>query len=270
MHVIYRNGLYCRATPERKDLVFVSQLMALLRVGNYRATTSWRPWSAAIMVGVIIILSSLLSVLVLNMMSSGPVDPDGARNFGVQDLIILLLMQSAMVLLTLFAASAGPMSAGEVLALNRTNVGPRTYLAAIAVMFIWLAVYNGLVWLVAYDEWQADLFKFQDMIMSPDWWLFALVVVIGAPLSEEMLFRGFLQPALGQSSLGFMGAAFVSSMSWAALHWDYSISGLIEIFLIGLYLCGLLWVTGSLWVGIVCHGAYNLVLLLALRLWGGA
>ena len=38
---------------------------------------------------------------------------------------------------------------------------------------------------------------------GPDWLLALLVIGVGAPLSEELLFRGFLQSALAQSRLGF-------------------------------------------------------------------
>ena len=252
--------------------MFLSQFLALIRVGNYRAVTTWKPWSAAIMVAVIIILSSIISVSLTNLLAgtgSGPGQSAAAGQFGTKELGVVLLMQVAMVALTWIAASAGTIPARDVLALRSLGPGPRTYILAIVVMFAGLAAYNAIVWLFAYDQWQADLFKYRDVIFSSRWGVFAIIVVVGAPLSEEMLFRGFLIPAIGQSRLGVMGAALVSSIGWAMLHWDYSTSGLIEIFLIGLYFSALLWITGSLWVGMVCHGVYNLVLLLVLRLFAG-
>ena len=54
-------------------------------------------------------------------------------------------------------------------------------------------------------------------------WLLALLVVgVGAPLSEELLFRGFLLSALARSRLGFAGGAVITTAWWTALHAGYS------------------------------------------------
>ncbi len=81
---------------------------------------------------------------------------------------------------------------------------------------------------------------------------------------EELMFRGFLFPALARSKLGNRGAAVVSSVGWAALHAGYSVAGLAEVFLAGLYLSWMLLKTGSLRVPIFCHAAYNSSVLLML------
>jgi len=94
--------------------------------------------------------------------------------------------------------------------------------------------------------------------------VFALALVVGAPVSEEILFRGFLLSALAQSRLGFFGAAMVTTLAWTILHAGYSGIGLIEVFLAGLLFSWLLWRTGSLWVPLVCHGIYNGVVTIAI------
>ena len=53
----------------------------------------------------------------------------------------------------------------------------------------------------------ADLRPFVRHAQRAEWVLALLVVGIGAPLSEELLFRGFLLSALARSRLGFAGAA---------------------------------------------------------------
>ena len=255
---------------------YLAQWMAVIRVGNYRTVTAWKPWAAAIAVLVIIVLASVLAVAVVDLVagsetgSGGVTAPAGTHGkLGTKDLYIVLVMQVAMIALTVLAASVGRGDVRQTLALEARGIGPRICLAAVAVMFAWLTVYNGLVLLLVPDQLLADLKIYRDVILSPDWWLFTIAILVGAPLSEELLFRGFLQPALAQGRLGFMAAAVLSSLGWALLHWDYTTAGLIEIFLIGLYFCGLLWVTGSILVGIVCHGAYNLVALLLIWAIGG-
>jgi uncharacterized protein len=108
----------------------------------------------------------------------------------------------------------------------------------------------------------SDMKGMADIFRGP-WWLLALVVVgIGAPLSEELLFRGFLQPALLQTRLGFWGASAVTTTLWTAMHAGYSLVGLTEVFLIGLMFCLMLRRTGSLRVTIAVHAIYNTLIAL--------
>ncbi|MDP1907023.1 MAG: CPBP family intramembrane metalloprotease, partial [Hyphomicrobium sp.] len=95
--------------------------------------------------------------------------------------------------------------------------------------------------------------------------IFALIAIgIGAPLSEELLFRGFLFSGLAKSRLGLVGTSILTAVLWTALHAGYSIFGLIEVLAIGLYFSWLLVRTGSLWVPMFCHAVYNTVIGLAL------
>jgi membrane protease YdiL (CAAX protease family) len=99
-----------------------------------------------------------------------------------------------------------------------------------------------------------------------DRWLLALLVVgVGAPLSEELLFRGYLLSALARSRLGFWGGAVLSTALWTALHAGYSAVGIAEVFMIGIFFSWLLWRTGSLRVAIFCHALYNSLIVVVLR-----
>ena len=91
-----------------------------------------------------------------------------------------------------------------------------------------------------------------------------LVMGVGAPVSEELLFRGFLFSALAKSRFGLLGASLLTSAVWTSLHSGYSIYGLIEVFAIGLFLAWLLVRTGSLWITIICHMVYNTAVSLVL------
>jgi membrane protease YdiL (CAAX protease family) len=44
----------------------------------------------------------------------------------------------------------------------------------------------------------------------------------------------------------------------------YSLAGVIEVFLIGIYFSWLLWRTGSLRVALFCHALYNSLIVLVL------
>ncbi len=58
-----------------------------------------------------------------------------------------------------------------------------------------------------------------DMANEPAlFWLAVPAVAIGAPLAEELVFRGQLFAALARSRAGFSGATLITSALWSLLH----------------------------------------------------
>jgi uncharacterized protein len=92
-------------------------------------------------------------------------------------------------------------------------------------------------------------------------WLFWIAMVIAAPLFEEVFFRGFLFKGLGESFMGLgpIGAVFVTSGLWAALHLQYDSSRMTIIFLFGLLFGAARIVTGSLLVPLALHATMNAI-----------
>jgi membrane protease YdiL (CAAX protease family) len=88
--------------------------------------------------------------------------------------------------------------------------------------------------------------------------LFFLAVVIVAPISEEIAFRGFLFRGLSASWLGVSGATILTSAAWAAMHVQYDAFTLAQIFFIGLLLGWIRWASGSTLLTIVLHMLANL------------
>ena len=106
-------------------------------------------------------------------------------------------------------------------------------------------------------------------------WLFALVlpsIAIGAPLAEELIFRGQLFSALSQTRLGVSGATLATALAWSLLHVTEPWLSIGLIFIMGLVFGWLMWRFGSLWVTIVAHGLWNgfYALLVFFNLGGGA
>lgn len=151
--------------------------------------------------------------------------------------------------------------------LLRFNVPQRPWVsafAAVAVLLTIALVYGGLIWRLDRASFSNDIGMFSEMARSDVWWMLLLTAGIGAPIAEEILFRGLLFGTLRQSRAGASGAAVISAFLWAALHANYSFYGLIAIGLIGIYLAYLRERTGSLFLPIVCHGAYNTLVVLLL------
>jgi membrane protease YdiL (CAAX protease family) len=98
--------------------------------------------------------------------------------------------------------------------------------------------------------------------IAHDPWLFALVlpsVVIGAPIAEELVFRGQVFAALSQTRLGMSGTTVLTSAAWSLMHLSEPWFSVGIIFVLGLVFGYLLWRFGSLWVTIACHAAWNAV-----------
>lgn len=84
--------------------------------------------------------------------------------------------------------------------------------------------------------------------------LIFLQVLILAPLSEELLFRGFLFKWL-RSKMSFTAAAIVLSLIFAFMH--QASADLLPLFVLSLLLCFVYERTGNLWNSILIHGIHN-------------
>ncbi len=90
--------------------------------------------------------------------------------------------------------------------------------------------------------------------------LTSLDAVVGAPVVEEIIFRGLLFGAIF-SRWGFWPAAIFSSLVFASVH-GYELEGSISVITSGIFLCWLYRRTGRLWAPMVAHGLLNGVVVL--------
>ena len=61
-------------------------------------------------------------------------------------------------------------------------------------------------------------------------WLLVVAFCVAAPMSEEILARGFLYRGWSESRLGVVGAIVLSSLAWTSLHLQYDWFFFGEIF----------------------------------------
>lgn len=97
-------------------------------------------------------------------------------------------------------------------------------------------------------------------------------VAIGAPLAEEMIFRGQLFTALSATRLGASGATLLTAALWSLLHMTEPWLSIGLVFVMGLIFGCLMIRFGSIWVTMICHGAWNgaYALLIFSNLGGGS
>jgi uncharacterized protein len=231
----------------------------------YKARTPWSP-AAAALGGIVIVGVSILGAGLLIVRNPGILSPEavgqGTWRQDMSMLTTLAAWQGIAVVLTILASLMFGGRARDVLAL-RSPGSTSVYLKAILLMAA-LQIVVSIVQASFVQDVYTDMRPFA-RLFGEQWVLALLVVGIGAPLSEELLFRGFLLSALAKSRLGFAGAALVTTGLWTAMHAGYSAAGIAEVFLIGIFFSWLLWRTGSLLVPIFCHALYNSLIVLVLR-----
>lgn len=230
-------------------------------------------------------------------------------------MMTMATMQAVFVLLTWWAAGRFGGRRADVLSLGRP-LDRRMLLTGLAGMLAILGPYNLAIYALWPHQFADDLRMFSDLARSEAAWIALLVVTIGAPISEELMFRGFLIPAVAKARADFylgivvwivlsgllykafypttntpvtsyvglivlvflvcwsvlavseyrrkearwlkmaLASAF-TSMLWTLLHFGYSVVGLVEVFLIGLYFAWLMLRFGNLKLTILLHALYN-------------
>lgn len=81
-----------------------------------------------------------------------------------------------------------------------------------------------------------------------------LALIVVAPITEEILFRGFLFKGL-RKKLSFVPAAFISGALFALAHYQINVG--IDVFIMSIGLAWLYENTGSIWAPILMHMLKN-------------
>lgn len=95
-----------------------------------------------------------------------------------------------------------------------------------------------------------------------DWFILILGVVIISALSEELLFRGFLQVSLERKG-DITRAVILSSVTWTIIHVNPYWA--IQIFITGIILGFLAWRTNSVFPSMIVHATNNFLSLLVIN-----
>jgi membrane protease YdiL (CAAX protease family) len=146
------------------------------------------------------------------------------------------------------------------------------YVVAVAAEFVLLFI-HGLVLLQLCDgssNFQTQGDEIRAAMNSPLAALFLFNTIILAPVTEEVLFRGFLLPSWSRSRLGPIGAVAATSAVFAAMHIQYDICGMIAVGLAGCLYGWLRLRSGSLLPPILAHCMGNAMATLGFALGSGA
>ena len=108
-------------------------------------------------------------------------------------------------------------------------------------------------------KWFDDMMQYFGATGAFDWLLLIIGVVILASLSEEFLFRGFLQLALEKQG-DVTRAVLLTSLVWTMVH--LNIFWALQTFIIGVIIGFLVWKCGSIIPAIIAHATNNFFSLL--------
>jgi membrane protease YdiL (CAAX protease family) len=125
------------------------------------------------------------------------------------------------------------------------------------IALVFVAFFDGLTYLIKrpiVPEFMVSTYETAGFV--PLLW-FAIVVV--APVSEEIFFRGFLFAGIRASVLGSAGAVILTSLAWAALHTQYDAYGMGMIFAGGLLLGLARLKSNSIYPAIAMHALQNVI-----------
>jgi membrane protease YdiL (CAAX protease family) len=89
-------------------------------------------------------------------------------------------------------------------------------------------------------------------------WLLVIAFCVAAPISEELLARGFLYRGWSDSPLRVPGGIILSSLVWTGLHLQYDWYALLNVLSLGLWFGYLRYRTNSTYLTMVLHGLNNL------------
>ncbi|BAM89242.1 putative CAAX family protease [Bradyrhizobium oligotrophicum S58] len=89
-------------------------------------------------------------------------------------------------------------------------------------------------------------------------WLMVIAFCVAAPVSEELMARGFLYRGWSDSFLRVPGAIVLSSLVWTVLHLQYDWFALLNVFSLGVWFGYLRYRTHSTYLTMVLHGLNNL------------
>lgn len=226
-------------------------------------TFRWSPW-ATVGLALVIALVTLVGVGAIALVLAWSLVASGAEQGDLmtvllrvaEDQLAGLTVAQAVIIIAMVAVLTrrkGGLSRARMLGLER--IGAWRLGRAVAAILVAIFLLTELPQLVFHVS-DRDALKWM-AALSPIWLAVVLAVVI-APLSEELLFRGFLFGGLAPSRLGPIGAIAVTSAIWAVIHVQYAWPIMVQIFVYGATFGVARWRTGSLWPSIVAHGLINL------------
>lgn len=128
---------------------------------------------------------------------------------------------------------------------------------AIVPLVSWLGEVNDLLPLPeSWRAWDLQQAEMIEQVLGADLalWYVLLVVAVTPAICEEVMFRGYLQRQV-ERSLGIVASIVLVGLLFGAFH--LRPTQFLPLATLGIYLGFSVWVTGSLWAGVLIHFLNN-------------
>jgi uncharacterized protein len=208
----------------------------------------WRPWDALVGLIIAFLAVSFGGALVLAVAG----DDDVGFTLGSQAVLAVALVGVAF---GYAITNAGAGGAGEALGLRRPRRGWVKLTSLTFLLYLLFAA--AFSTLVAQPE-QIDVAQELGFDVSPLAAVAAgFLIVVAAPLAEEIFFRGFFFGGL-RTAMPLLPAALISGILFGAIHLtggNLAAAGMLSV--LGVLLAWLYERTGSLWSPIALHAVNN-------------
>ncbi|MCA8964759.1 MAG: CPBP family intramembrane metalloprotease [Planctomycetes bacterium] len=135
-------------------------------------------------------------------------------------------------------------------------------------LLLWVPLLVGYLWLahrldVPVPPQGALDYLATTPLTRPGCWLVVLGIVVGAPLAEEIVFRGFLQGALQHLLPRWLAIALTAAVFGLCHTLPYA----LPVGLLGAFFGWLFSRCGSLWPSVIAHATHNLVTVVVTIAW---
>ncbi len=221
--------------------------------------SEWKWWSSLLAAAAILIVALLLSIAAAFLFSMDKMSESELANGDLpNDALAWAMLCGELLMIAAIFATAKWKSSGWPSNFYLVPVNLRGgWIIAFALLAAIVFGVDAILVHLYPEVAKADIQWFEALLSDPNARLAMLgTVVIGAPVSEELLFRGFMLPSLAKTPLGFWGAATVTTLLWTAIH-IYSWQGSLTVMVAGFALSYLLWRTGSILPSIAFHVLIN-------------
>jgi membrane protease YdiL (CAAX protease family) len=223
-----------------------------------QSANRWGYWATAAWAVVAFLVGQFAALAVVTLWRSGSINTMLETPFDGTLVTLFILISNpitiALLWLAAYLARANPM---DYLGL----IWPRKHDVMIGlILLVGLIVLSDVLLYVSGRELVTPFQLQSYTTAAAEGWLLALwfAAVIVAPAGEEILFRGFLFRGFVKSERSVWPAIIAISLLWAALHIQYDWAGMLQIFIIGLFLGWVRWTSGSVLLTFFLHALFNL------------
>jgi membrane protease YdiL (CAAX protease family) len=233
--------------------------------------TDWPPWTAPVALIGGLLLAAVGGLLVDLPAAAFGVNVTSSHIPGGLEIVDTVVQDIVFVGVAVYCAHLGARTVRSwQFGLRRPGVGWRSAGGLILLLLVAFIVLSAIWSAVVHPETEKLLETLGSNEGATLLLLSAALTCIVAPICEEFLFRGFIFGAL-RNWRGPVVGALITGLLFGAIHVGSApVVDLVPLALLGVLLCGLRQLTGSIYPGIALHSLNNAVALVVNADWSFA